>query len=138
MKLSKDQTKALASLLRSKIYHIVTKSNKEILEKTLNDENFNKVYSKFEEKMNKAKALKEESDKYEITAENDIAHDLGISVNRLDNKRSIAIKYLKHTSEYITDLYPKYIEDRITLLSIDSKDLNELKTLILNSFANEK
>lgn len=132
--LTKDQINALSSVLYEDIVNKVEANNKKYVEKIMEDETFNNAYNEFELALKEAKALASKADKTRKEALRSIRAKLqSLNVNIYDSKKSIAYYYGKALGK-ISEITKKDLRDRITLCTIESRDLETLKQNIIKSF----
>lgn len=132
--LTKDQINALSSVLYEDIVNKVEANNKKYVEKIMEDETFNNAYNEFESALKEAKALASKADKTRKEALRSIRAKLqSLNVNIYDSKKSIAYYYGKALGK-ISEITKKDLRDRITLCTIESRDLETLKQNIIKSF----
>lgn len=132
--LTKDQINALSSVLYEDIVNKVEANNKKYVEKIMEDETFNNAYNEFELALKEAKALASKADKTRKEALRSIRVKLqSLNVNIYDSKKSIAYYYGKALGK-ISEITKKDLRDRITLCTIESRDLETLKQNIIKSF----
>lgn len=132
--LTKDQINALSSVLYEDIVNKVEANNKKYVEKIMEDETFNNAYNEFESTLKEANALASKADKTRKEALRSIRAKLqSLNVNIYDSKKSIAYYYGKALGK-ISEITKKDLRDRITLCTIESRDLETLKQNIIKSF----
>jgi hypothetical protein len=117
MKLNKQQINALAYTLKESINSKIEKSNKETQIKANSDSTFQNKITECKKLQEKFRALKLENTPYYLN------EFLKYNFNALDNKCK------KQKLVGVSD-----IEHDLILASIDNKDLESLKTAILNKY----
>ena len=135
MELSKEQIKALAAVLYDKIYDQVITHNKEALEEIKRDESFKDAFNTFTEAIKKADALRRESEKIEKAAIKGLKSKLSnIEIWASDDIDTLARRYGRRIGRIKEDITKVDIMNRITLATIDAKDLATLKENVLKMF----
>lgn len=133
--LTKDQINALSSVLYEDIVNKVEANNKKYVEKIMEDETFNNAYNEFESTLKEANALASKADKIRKEALRSIRVKLqSLNVDIYDSKKSIAYHYGKAIGKIKSEVTKKDLRDRITLCTIESRDLETLKQNIIKSF----
>lgn len=133
--LTKDQINALSSVLYENIANKVEANNKKYVEKIMEDETFNNAYNEFDSALKEADALVSKADKIRREALRSIRvklHNLNVGI--YDSKKSIAYYYGKAIGKIKSEVTKKDLRDRITLCTIESRDLETLKQNIIKSF----
>ena len=135
MELSKEQIKALAAVLYDEIYDQVITHNKEALEEIKRDESFKDAFSTFIEAIKKADAIRRESEKIEKAATKGLKSKLSnIDIRASDDIDTLARRYGRRIGRIKEDITKVDIMNRITLATIDAKDLATLKENVLKMF----
>ena len=135
MELSKEQTKALAAILYDEIYDQVITHNKEALEEIKRDESFKDAFNEFTEAIKKANAIRRESEKVEKEAIKGLKSKLSnIEVWTCNDIDTLARRYGRRIGRIKEDITKVDIMNRITLATIDAKDLATLKENVLKMF----
>lgn len=135
MELSKEQIKALAAILYDEIWDQVVDNNKKALEEIKNDKSFKDAFNEFTETIKKATALKKESEKVEKEAIKGLKSKLSnIEVWTCNDIDTIARRYGRRIGRIKEDITKVDIMNRITLATIDAKDLATLKENVLKMF----
>ena len=135
MELSKEQIKALAAVLYDEIYDQVITHNKEALEEIKRDESFKNAFNEFTEAIKKADAIRRESEKIEKEAIKGLKSKLSnIEVWTCNDVDTLARRYGRRIGRIKEDITKVDIMNRITLATIDAKDLATLKENVLKMF----
>ena len=135
MELSKEQIKALAAVLYDEIYDQVITHNKEALEEIKRDKSFKNAFNEFTEAIKKADAIRRESEKIEKEAIKGLKSKLSnIEVWTCNDVDTLARRYGRRIGRIKEDITKVDIMNRITLATIDAKDLATLKENVLKMF----
>ena len=135
MELSKEQIKALAAILYDEIWDQVVNNNKKALEEIKSDESFKTAFNEFTAAIKKATAIKKESEKIEKEAIKGLKSKLSnIEVWTCNDIDTLARRYGRRIGRIKEDITKVDIMNRITLATIDAKDLATLKENVLKMF----
>lgn len=135
MELTKEQARALASVLFNEIKTEIRNRNKEAIKEIENDETFNNAYNEYLTISTEAKKLYNKAEQMKASALKNLRNKLAGAVYcECDSKNTMIHTYAKQLGKITDEPTKQDIVNRIMLATIDAEDLQDIKENVLKLF----
>lgn len=132
MELTKEQAKALASVLLDEINKTIRNRNEAAIKEVGNSKIFNDAYNEFLANKAEIKKLQNKAEKMKVSALRSLRCKLANAIyGEWDSRDTMVHVYAKQLGKIKNTFTKQDIIDRIMLATIDAKDLTTLKENVL-------